>query len=57
MLPTVFQLKEERGGKVERPTKGEEEVFHLESKPATSPCNPSSNSCLNFLDSGILFTA
>jgi len=37
MLLTVFQLKEEQGGKAERLTKVEEVVFHLEDKPAASP--------------------
>jgi hypothetical protein len=37
MLLTVFQLKEEQGGRVERLTKAEEVGFRLEDKPAASP--------------------
>jgi hypothetical protein len=37
MLPTVFQLKGEQGGRVERLTKVVEVVFHLEDEPGASP--------------------
>jgi len=37
MLLTVFQLKEEQGGKAERLAKVEGAEFHLEDKPAASP--------------------